>query len=380
MAKILYVDKVDVKTASVPEKNKVVAANMNEIKTVVNGLDDDLAALSTTVIGKQATLVSGTNIKSINGTSLLASGDLVITPNATHSGDVAGSGVLTLQPTAITGKAAAAALTGTETVLIEQSGALVKSTSQAIADLGGGDSLYTADGTLTGARVVTMGANPLSFEGNTVTVKGLGSTNATNGLIVKNALNQTCLTVTDSGDMFSGNSTFDTAQFSGYITTRGAKLTHLGSNVHTFRADNNNANRGCAVFTSLGGATLLSVGTTSVGVNRDAGGSEVGLAVKCRGTSERSKTWLGTDSFNVETSGITVNGKLGLGVWGAGRLSTSFVNSAGWVNIPAGTTAHPQFHLEIGVAPTTPNNGAIWFDGTDLKMRVGGVTKTFTLV
>lgn len=33
-----------------------------------------------------------------------------------------------------------------------------------------------------------------------------------------------------------------------------------------------------------------------------------------------------------------------------------------------------------GVAPTAPVNGDIWFDGTNLKIRVGGVTKTVTIV
>lgn len=46
----------------------------------------------------------------------------------------------------------------------------------------------------------------------------------------------------------------------------------------------------------------------------------------------------------------------------------------------AGNTNRAPFRIVSGVAPTTPSDGDIWFDGTDLKMRVGGVTKTFTLV
>jgi hypothetical protein len=44
------------------------------------------------------------------------------------------------------------------------------------------------------------------------------------------------------------------------------------------------------------------------------------------------------------------------------------------------TTASATLRIPSGTAPTTPVNGDIWFDGTDLKMRIGGVTKTFTLV
>ncbi len=50
-----------------------------------------------------------------------------------------------------------------------------------------------------------------------------------------------------------------------------------------------------------------------------------------------------------------------------------------YVDIAPGTTASASLRLRSGTAPTTPNDGDIWFDGTDLKMRVSGTTKTFTL-
>jgi hypothetical protein len=50
------------------------------------------------------------------------------------------------------------------------------------------------------------------------------------------------------------------------------------------------------------------------------------------------------------------------------------------LSMGAGTTSNAQINLASSTAPTSPNNGDIWFDGTDLKMRIGGVTKTFTLI
>ncbi len=50
------------------------------------------------------------------------------------------------------------------------------------------------------------------------------------------------------------------------------------------------------------------------------------------------------------------------------------------LSLSAGTTSNAQINLASSTAPTSPNNGDIWFDGTDIKMRIGGVTKTFTLV
>jgi len=45
----------------------------------------------------------------------------------------------------------------------------------------------------------------------------------------------------------------------------------------------------------------------------------------------------------------------------------------------AATTARASLRLRSGTAPTSPNDGDIWYDGTNIKMRQGGTTKTFTL-
>ena len=52
-----------------------------------------------------------------------------------------------------------------------------------------------------------------------------------------------------------------------------------------------------------------------------------------------------------------------------------------WVNIAANTTAIPHISLipSAGVTVASPANGDIWFDGTNLKIQIGGVTKTFTV-
>jgi len=54
--------------------------------------------------------------------------------------------------------------------------------------------------------------------------------------------------------------------------------------------------------------------------------------------------------------------------------------SSGITILGAATTAKASLRIPSGTAPTTPTNGDIWFDGTNLKMQIGGVTKTFTLL
>jgi len=44
------------------------------------------------------------------------------------------------------------------------------------------------------------------------------------------------------------------------------------------------------------------------------------------------------------------------------------------------TTSSASLRVRSGTAPTTPVDGDIWFDGTNLFMRIGGVTKTFTII
>jgi hypothetical protein len=63
----------------------------------------------------------------------------------------------------------------------------------------------------------------------------------------------------------------------------------------------------------------------------------------------------------------------------AGNLCIGVTSGGDFLNIAASTTAKAQINLAAGTAPTSPNDGDIWFDGTNLKMQIGGVTKTFTL-
>jgi hypothetical protein len=64
----------------------------------------------------------------------------------------------------------------------------------------------------------------------------------------------------------------------------------------------------------------------------------------------------------------------------AGNLCIGVTSGTDLLNIGASTATRAQVNLTAGVAPTLPNDGDIWFDGTDLKMQIGGVVKTFTLV
>lgn len=85
-----------------------------------------------------------------------------------------------------------------------------------------------------------------------------------------------------------------------------------------------------------------------------------------------------------------------LDVNGEVRLS-SFNDKGTYLNSPKGVAVNlssdPTAHVDVaesdsskaslrirsGSAPSAPNDGDIWFDGSDLKIQIGGVTKTFTV-
>lgn len=60
--------------------------------------------------------------------------------------------------------------------------------------------------------------------------------------------------------------------------------------------------------------------------------------------------------------------------------SQGVVTTFNKTNLFAATTAAASLKFGVGVDPTTPEHGDMWFDGADVKIRVSGVTKTFTLV
>ena len=49
------------------------------------------------------------------------------------------------------------------------------------------------------------------------------------------------------------------------------------------------------------------------------------------------------------------------------------------VSLAAATASATSLNIPAGTAPTSPNNGDIWFDGTALRIRIAGVTRAFTV-
>lgn len=82
-----------------------------------------------------------------------------------------------------------------------------------------------------------------------------------------------------------------------------------------------------------------------------------------------------TNGWNIYSEGATSR-NLFEGFVGIGRP----VSASAQLALAAATTAKASLNIAAGVAPAAPLDGDIWWDGTDVLMRIGGVTKKFTLV
>jgi hypothetical protein len=154
-----------------------------------------------------------------------------------------------------------------------------------------------------------------------------------------------------------------TARVSGNLT---AGLT-TGDNLFSFLG----ASNGFFRVRTLSGAVFLGLGNTTNATS----GSFFGI----------TRSYLNEYGNNVNGFMSTDNvdftfrfGAFGSSVEGL-RITTTQVLSAQRFVLSASTTTRSSMNIPSGTAPTSPVNGDIWFDGTDIKMRIGGVTKTFTL-
>lgn len=135
-------------------------------------------------------------------------------------------------------------------------------------------------------------------------------------------------------------------------------------------------------------------GTGNVAIQNGGTFADAGYRLDVNGTARVS----GSSSALLELNSTSfrnyrlVTDSTGFGIYdivdSAYRLSINAVgflgirnsNPSASLDIPASTTVGASMRIRSGAAPSTLNDGDIWFDGTDLKMRIGGVTKTFTLV
>lgn len=226
---------------------------------------------------------------------------------------------------------------------------------------GGGANLYTADGTLTAARTVTMAGFGLNFEGGQTTLKGAGTTSGTTALLVQNNSGSEAFKVDDARN----------------VTNYGASPLTMGGGGSvaqvTFKTPNTATNRGAFAVINGGDNPLFLVGTSGIAIGTTYS-SGVALKVRCLTAASISvdspidiidkSSVQSLVQFTDTTKGGTITQ---VGYYG---LSTGQRPSAGWFGIKGSTVNGAAMEIKSGVDPTGVAliSGIIW--------NVGGVIKT----
>jgi hypothetical protein len=226
-----------------------------------------------------------------------------------------------------------------------------------------GTNIYNADGSLTAARTLTLNTFALTILGTTSS-RFFATGNVGIG------------TTTDAGYKLDVNGT---ARVSGSITAGSNIIISAGAGINSqFYSTNGNPFQfgvSDAVFSANGNAAVAAI---TSGIKR--GFNDTVNFAPTSGTATYASLYA-TPTIN-QTGGA--NG-ITRGLYIAPTLTAAadfraIEVASGITILGASTTAKASLRIPSGTAPTSPVNGDIWFDGTDIKMRIGGVTKTFTLL
>ena len=270
-----------------------------------------------------------------------------------------------------------------------------------IYQAGASDRNYFAANVLLGGLVSGVHAdngNRLQVYGDTF-LKGSGATNATNALFIENSAgtqilkvrNDKTLTInstdTYNGSILAGVNVSSRVALLGsfeIISTGSPGWSGVGIGVA-------GTNRTLSIFGVSGGA-INALDTTRVAFERQGGswtrtsGDAINVFIS---DSDFSPT-----SGNANYYGLNITAQIFQSGGANGITRGLYINptitaAADWraIEVVAGvsvlapsTTASATLRVPSGTAPTSPVNGDIWFDGTNLFMRIGGVTKTFTII
>lgn len=374
---------------------------------------------------KQDTLVSGTNIKTINGNTLLGSGDLVIN-TSTVWGGITGtlSDQLDLQA-ALNGKlstglayllASGGALSGPNTI--------TGTTTNILKYVFDGLNTTHVDGAGHWLANLTAAASGLQQISPATVWEGQGwKTNATaasqsvkcrvNMLPIQGAANPTgslnfAFSINGaaySSDIFQIRSgltvpiILDGVGFS--INNGGISLSSAApiTNTLVFGTNGTISSAGLICSSGNGGVTLGtslsyvyspasgSVSATTLGVATNfaptsiySGGTFRSILVNPTYNNVGTNTAIGID-FNPTRTNVTGLTEYGILIRPSAALSGfgGITAPTALVHIGASTTARASLCVPHGTAPSSPVNGDIWTDTSGMYVRINGVTKTITL-
>lgn len=389
----------------------------------ITGTLSDQTDLQTALNAKQNSITTGTTAQYFRGDFSLAtfptalssftndSGYITGNQSITLSGDVSGTGTTAITTTIGAGKVTNAMLAGSIVYSkLSLTGAILN------ADLAGS----IASSKLVGTDIATVGTITSGTWNGTIIAGQYGGTGVAN----------TGKTITVSGNTIIGSSTHTvtfatSANTSVTLPTSGTLLTTTGSGTGltgipysltgtanqvilsaatgniTFSLPqsiatssspqfgrmgiNQASTSGIGVDVTVDGTTLTQglrvMGNVSTALGFSAyvsGDGFVRFTFQADGTLNWGSGAAGGDTFlyRSATNTLKTDNKMVIGTnLGIGTaVSTTTV-----LAIQGSSTSASSLRILSGVAPTSPVDGDMWYDGTNVKFRVGAATKTFTL-
>jgi hypothetical protein len=322
------------------------------------GYLDATSSIQTQLDAKQATLVSATNIKTVNGSSLLGSGDLVVSGTIADAdyGDVAVSSsgtVWTVQSatspaitTSITTASTTFALVNTIATTVNFAGG-----ASTALNIGNASGTNTVLGATTFSQGVTLNAATSDINSTTINLGGASSNLKVTTGGVTMLLSTGGGATANNGITFGRNaSTSNTTGTNRLALASATWAPTSGSGAFVGIASNATINQ---TSSASGVAAMYDTNPTLTSVLGSVYGYRSQLAANPTG---------GGVAWNIFADGTASNVLVGLTKFGASTAPTSFVA------IAAGVTGNAQINLAPGVAPSSPVDGDIYYINTSDRL------------
>jgi hypothetical protein len=239
-----------------------------------------------------------------------------------------------------------------------------------IYQAGASDKNYFAANSLFGTTTDT--GQRLQVNGDTF-LKGSGATSATSSLIIQDSAGTEIFRVRNDGVVKIGDG--------GVNNTVGNNALQINSGFAFWAIKNNlnlefiHTNVSLTPLLTIGFYTTYTTGNTYNNLRLTRSFTHSTANNAAYNSINVNDTINQTGGANGITRGLYINPTLtAFADWRAIEIS------AGISILAPATTASATLRVPAGTAPTTPTDGDIWFDGTNLFMRIGGVTKTFTII
>ena len=284
------------------------------------------SSVTTALATKQDSLVSGTNIKTINSTSVLGSGDIAVQETL-----VSGTNIKTLNNTSLLGS-------GNITLTANPSGvagAIQFSNGSAFAS--DASNLFWDD---TNNRLGVGTNTPTA----TTHIKGSGSTSATTALLVQNSAGVASLQVLDDTSVFNNgkgavasNTAFGNSALIANTTGSGNTAYGVNALAANTTGSDNTANGGNSLALNTSGSNNTAIGVQALFANSGANNTAIGRG-SLRNNTASNNTAVGYEAGFTNTSGtgITAIGYHAL------RASTGGENTAVGYQAGLGITTGTQ--------------------------------------